>query len=465
MTGFQPLVDATDTPTRTLYAVAGGALDAWLVTRSEADRAWLSGVGFKGRPGQWAALPSEGDGGPSAFVFGMDEPARAADAGALPFALPEGRYRLAGPNAGDPGAASTIAFGWGLGAYRFERFKTGHGRLAAQLEWPEAANRAAVERDVTATVMVRDLVNAPANEMGPADLQRAAEQLAGEFEAKITVLIGEDLLTNNYPLVHAVGQASARAPRLIDMTWGDADAPKVTVVGKGVCFDSGGLDLKSAGGMALMKKDMGGGAHALGLARMIMSAGLPVRLRVLVPAVENAVSGNAFRPNDVFRSRKGTTVEIGNTDAEGRLILADALTEAADQEPALLVDFATLTGAARVALGPDLPAMFCNDEETAAGLLRSAEIRNDPVWRMPLWAPYRKRLSSSVADTSSTGSDRMAGSITAALFLDHFVPAGTPWVHLDVYAWNDSDAPGRPRGGEAMAMRAVFGLIEDRFGA
>lgn len=465
MTGVQSLVEAADAPTRSLYAVSSDDLSSWLAGRSEADRTWLSGVGFKGRPGQWAMLPGGSDGTPTACVFGVDNPVRAVDAGALPFALPEGRYRLVGPVAEQGEAAGTIAFGWGRGAYRFDRFKTGNGRGPAQLEWPAAAQRDAVQRDLTATLMVRDLVNTPANEMGPADLQLAAEQLAGEFEAKVSVLIGDDLLTNNYPLVHAVGRASSRAPRLIDITWGEADAPKVTVVGKGVCFDSGGLDLKSAGGMSLMKKDMGGGAHALGLARMIMSAGLPVRLRVLVPAVENAVSGNAFRPNDVFRSRKGTTVEIGNTDAEGRLILADALTEAADQEPALLVDFATLTGAARVALGPDLPAMYCNDEETASALLRSAQSRDDPVWRMPLWAPYRKRLSSSVADTSSTGSDRMAGSITAALFLQQFVPASTPWVHLDIYAWNDSEGPGRPRGGEATALRAVYGLIEDRFGA
>ncbi len=463
MTAHPALVDADETPACPLYAVSGDDLADWSATRSEAERAWLSAVDFKARPGQWALLPGDG-GAPAAGVFGVDPTLRAAHAAALPYALPEGRYRLEGSYAGSSDAAGIIAFGWGLGSYRFDRFKAGNGRVAAQLEWPAAAARAVVERDLSATFMVRDLVNAPANEMGPEELQRAAEQLAAEFDAKITVLIGEDLLTNNYPLVHAVGRASSRTPRLIDITWGDPDAPKVTVLGKGVCFDSGGLDLKSAAGMALMKKDMGGGAHALGLARMIMSAGLPVRLRVLVPAVENAVSGNAFRPHDVFRSRKGTTVEIGNTDAEGRLILADALTEAADQDPALLVDFATLTGAARVALGPDLPAMFCNDENTAGALLRSAETHDDPVWRMPLWAPYRKRLSSSVADTSSTGADRMGGAIMAALFLEQFVPARTPWVHLDVYAWNDSDTPGRPRGGEAMSMRAVFGLIEDRFG-
>jgi len=292
----------------------------------------------------------------------------------------------------------------------------------------------------------------------------AAARLAEEFGGRCSVVAGDELLRQNYPTIHAVGRAASRPPALADLRWGAADAPLVTLVGKGVCFDSGGLDLKPASGMKLMKKDMGGAATVLGLASALMSAGAPIRLRVLVPAVENAVAGNAFRPLDVIRTRSGKTVEIGNTDAEGRLILCDALAEAASEKPALLVDMATLTGAARVALGPDLPALFCNDDALAADLIRAGGAESDPLWRMPLFQPYRKMLDSKVADLNNVADWSYAGAIIAALYLAEFVPAGIPWAHLDVIAWNTSAKPGRPEGGEAMGLRALYAHIRQRFG-
>ena len=299
--------------------------------------------------------------------------------------------------------------------------------------------------------------------MGPAELAVAAEQLAGAFGADLRTVVGDDLLLYHYPAIHAVGRASSRPPRLIDLRWGSADAPKVTIVGKGVCFDTGGLDLKPSAGMRLMKKDMGGAAHALGLARMVMAAGLPVQLRVLIPAVDNAVSGNAFRPLDVVQMRKGLNVEIGNTDAEGRLVLADALADAVDERPALLIDFATLTGSARVALGAELPALFSNDDALANALVAAGNREADPMWRLPLWQPYAKQLNSPVADLNNIGENNFAGAILAALFLERFVDSEVPWAHIDLYAWNPSARPGRPKGGEAMTLRAAFAVIADRF--
>jgi leucyl aminopeptidase len=311
---------------------------------------------------------------------------------------------------------------------------------------------------------VRDLINTPAEEMGPAELALAAEQLAAEHGARCTVLVGDELLKNNYPMIHAVGRGSARAPRLIDIVWGDPKAPKLTLVGKGVCFDSGGLDLKTAQGMRMMKKDMGGSATVLGLASAIMDAGLPVRLRVLVPAVENFVSATSYRPLDVIRTRKGLTVEIGNTDAEGRLILCDALAEADSEHPALIIDMATLTGAARVALGPELPALFVNDDATATALLDAGSAENDPFWRMPLWKPYRKLIDSKVADLNNVSESGFAGAVIAALYLAEFVSPSTPWAHIDTYAWNATSRPGRPEGAEALGLRALYAAIQRRFG-
>ncbi|MEI8395279.1 MAG: leucyl aminopeptidase family protein [Rhodospirillaceae bacterium] len=379
----------------------------------------------------------------------------------LPTLLPPGSYRLDAELS--PVAADRAALGWALGSYTFTRYRKAEKTLPI-LVWPKGANRPNIERAAGAAYYVRDLINTPAGDMGPAELAESARILAEEFEAKLKLTVGAELLAQNYPAIHAVGRASPREPRLIDLSWGRRSDPKVTLVGKGVCFDTGGLDLKSSSTMLLMKKDMGGAAHVLGLARMIMMAGLPVRLRVLIPAVDNAVSGDALRPLDVIATRKGLSVEIGNTDAEGRLVLADALAEADRDKPEILIDFATLTGAARVALGPELPALFCNCDTLATELLKAAEETADPMWRLPLWQPYRSGLDSKVADLNNVASHGHAGAILAGLFLERFVSAETPWVHLDIMAWNGSAKPGRPEGGEAMGLRAVYALIEHRFG-
>lgn len=436
------------------------ALEGWLADQPESVRTWLRAVDFKAEPGTTAFLP--GPDGALARVLvgvsGLDDPWALAG---LPGSLPERSYRLDPEPA--PAEATRAALGWVLGTYSFGRYKAAV-RGFARLVWPAAADRAAVVRTASATFLVRDLINTPANDLGPAELAAAAAELAGEFGAGITVIVGDDLLARNYPAIHAVGRASARAPRLIDLRWGDPAHPRLTLVGKGVCFDTGGLDLKPSSGMLLMKKDMGGAAHVLGLARMVMMAELPVCLRVLIPAVENAVSGDAFRPLDVLRTRKGLTVEVGNTDAEGRLVLCDALAEADSERPDLIIDFATLTGAARVALGVELPALFCNHDDVAEALLAASAATADPLWRLPLWQPYRKQLDSKVADLSNVSSGPYAGAITAALFLEQFVSRSTPWVHLDVMAWNTSARPGRPEGGEALGLRAVFALLERRYG-
>jgi leucyl aminopeptidase len=378
--------------------------------------------------------------------------------GGLPFSLPDAVYRL--PDDLGSEAATAAALGWALGGYGFQRYKKPE-RGPARLALPRSADKAAVRRDAAAIFLVRDLVNTPAEDMGPAELAAAARAVARGGGAKCSVIVGDALLEANYPCIHAVGRASSRSPRLIDFRWGRR-GPKVTLVGKGVCFDSGGLDLKGANMMLLMKKDMGGAAHVLGLAQMIMAADLPLRLRVLIPAVENSVSANAYRPLDVIRSRKGLTVEIGNTDAEGRVILCDALAEAGTDKPDLLIDMATLTGAARVALGPELPALFCNDDTVAEAALRHGRRVDDPLWRLPLHKPYRRLIDSKIADINNAGDSPFAGAITAALFLADFVPEGSQWLHLDIMAWNSRVRPGRPEGGEAMAIRALYALIAER---
>jgi len=334
----------------------------------------------------------------------------------------------------------------------------------ARLVWPEGADRGLAERLANAVCLARDLINTPASDLGPAELADAAVTVAQNAGATHRVITGDALLAENYPTIHAVGRASSRQPRLVDIRWGEERAPKVTLVGKGVCFDSGGLDLKPASGMKMMKKDMGGAAIMLGLAQALIQGGLPVRLRVLLPLVENAVSGNAMRPLDIVKTRKGITVEIGNTDAEGRLILCDALAEACTEEPAMIVDAATLTGAARVALGPELPALFCNDDGLAAGLIAAGMAEDDPMWRMPLWRSYRKLLDSKAADINNVSDGPHAGAITAALYLQEFVEPGIPWAHLDVMAWNAKARPGRPEGAEAQTLRAVYAYIAGRFG-
>lgn len=452
-------VDGPDTVALTPVTKAG--LADWLAAQSPAVASWVKAVGFTGEAGSTVFLPGP-DGGVAHVLAGVSAIDDLWAFAGLPASLPAGSYRIDATL--DARAATRAALGWALGSYRFSRYKKPPEKGFANLVWPAAADRGEVERAATATWLVRDLVNTPACDMGPAELAQAAQDLAAEFDAAVEVIVGQDLLDRDYPAIHAVGRASPRAPRLIDLRWGNPQHPKVTIVGKGVCFDTGGLDLKPSSAMLIMKKDMGGAAHALALGRMIMMAGLPVRLRVLVPAVENVVSGDSFKPQDVLKTRKGLTVEVGNTDAEGRLILCDALAEADSEKPELLIDFATLTGAARVALGPDLPALMCNDDALANDLTEAGSAVDDPMWRLPLWAPYRKGLDSKVADINNVTTNGFAGAITAGLFLQEFVSKGTPWAHLDTYAWNGSARPGRPEGGEALGLRAAYAVIAKRFG-
>jgi leucyl aminopeptidase len=438
--------------------VTKDALESWLGRQPAPLAAWIRAADFKAEPGRHLLLPAP-EGGIAGVLLGVEPGDDIWSYGGLPMALPPGDYRL---ESATPAAAQAAALGWALGGYRFSRYKQPK-RAAARLVWPAGIDRAAVERAAAGTFLVRDLVNTPASDLGPAELAAAARKVGKAGGAKVTEIVGDALIAQGYPAIHAVGRASSRPPRLIDLRWGRR-GPRVTLVGKGVCFDSGGLDLKPASGMKLMKKDMGGAAHVLALAQMIMQAGLPLRLRVLVPAVENSVSGNAFRPLDVLATRKGLTVEVGNTDAEGRLILCDALAEADRERPDLLIDCATLTGAARVALGPDLPALFGNDDEAAQALLRHGLAVGDPLWRLPLHRGYRRQLDSPVADLNNAPDWPFAGSVIAALFLAEFVDARTPWLHLDMMAWNGSSRPGRPEGGEATGLRALYALIAERAG-
>lgn len=432
----------------------------WLDGQPQTLKAWVASLGFAAEPGS-LCLVANAKGRLQRVLLGLngdDDPWTFA---ALPAKLPPGAFRIEPPL--PPKAAGWAALSWMLGTYGFARYKARPERDWPRLVWPQAADRDAIVRAFEATVLVRDLITTPASDMGPEELAAAAQVVAGRHGAKVRVVVGDELVRENWPAVHVVGRASVRAPRVIDLRWGSEDAPKVTLVGKGVCFDSGGLDLKPSSNMKLMKKDMGGAATVLGLAHMIMAAGLKVRLRVLIPAVENSVAGNAMRPLDVIKTRKGLTVEVGNTDAEGRLILADALAEAAREKPKLVIDCATLTGAARSALGTDLPALFCNNERLAADILRHGESEADPLWRLPLHRPYRRMLDSKVADIASVSDSAYAGAITAALFLQEFVNGTTPWAHIDMMGWNTAPRPGRPEGGEAMAMRALFAVIAERF--
>ncbi len=423
-----------------------------------AAKRWLDASGFEPAPGRMALLPDDRQ-GLARVLVGVDPAQPLTALAALPQSLPPGRYRL--DEAGVAMDTSLAALGWALGAYRFERYRK-NDRTPAQLVLTRA-ELAALKPQVDAVGLVRDLVTTPTEDMGPAEIAQAIRSLARKHHGRVREWVGEDLLKDNFPTIHAVGRASHRPPRLVQMTWGKASDPKLVLIGKGVCFDTGGLDIKPSAGMRWMKKDMGGSAHAIALASLVMAAKLPVRLTLLVPTVENAVSGNAIRPGDVVRTRAGHTVEIDNTDAEGRLILCDALAYAGEQDPDLIVDFATLTGAARVALGPDLPALFANREPLALGVLQAADAVHDPLWRLPLWRPYRSMLASHVADFANAGG-RHAGAVTAALYLERFVPEATPWMHVDVYAWNDTSRPGRPAGGEAQGLRAFYAFLEKKYG-
>ena len=452
-------------PTQSAIPITFVAKETWpqvRATLSPAGAAFAENAGFDASPGQAQLLP-DAKGGLEGVLFGIENAsARDRDPflpGKLATALPPETFAFA--NA--PHDASLAALAFLLGLYRFTRYRE---NLKAQpsLVAPDGVDSTRIARIADAVAFGRDLVNTPANDLGPAALEREVLHLAERFAAEAQVFRGDELIARNLPLVHAVGRAAGEAPRLVDFAWGRSDAPKVTLVGKGVTFDTGGLDIKPASGMELMKKDMGGAAAALALAHMIMEARLDVRLRVIVPIVENSISAEAFRPGDVLKSRQGLTIEIGNTDAEGRLILADALALADEEAPELLFDFATLTGAARVALGPELPPYYCDDEALAADIARCAATTRDPVWRLPLWRPYDKMVAGKIADLTNAPGSPFAGSITAALFLQRFVANAKAWAHFDIYAWNPSARPHGPEGGEVQAARALFELVSERYG-
>ena len=454
----ETLIDMAPGDAVPLLRVAAADFAARLEEEPERTRTWVAAQGFRARPRTHCVVPSESGGIEKVFA-GLDESTELWEGARLGTELPAGTYAVEG-ECGEP---HLFALGWRLASYSFDRYRESEARPRPVLVAPEGCDAALARREADAIGLTRDLITTPAADMGPDALADAATELAEEFGAAIEVTVGDDLLRDNYPVIHAVGRAAEVAPRLIDLRWGDASHPKITLVGKGVCFDSGGLDIKPAGGMLLMKKDMGGAANVLGLARLIMSGGLKIRLRVLIPAVENSIAGNAMRPLDVLTSRSGRTIEVGNTDAEGRLVMQDALTEAASEKPEAILDFATLTGAARVALGLELPALFCNDEEMAAGILLHGNQAEDPLWRMPLFRPYRRQLDSSVADLNNVSRERTGGAITAALFLEEFVDPVTPWAHIDLMAYHSSSRPGRPEGGEALGIRAVHSWLRARY--
>jgi len=442
-----------------LHAVKAADLKRWLSARPKREAEWLKAAGFSAKEGELLLAPKP-DGKLAFAVLGLGDGRDALALAAFSERLPHGTYALA--DAPQEMGGNNAALAWILGTYKFTRYKK-NAKANPKLVLPKGADGAQVTRIAEAVFLGRDLVNTPSNDMGPEDLVGAARDLAKRHRAKFSVIVGDALLKANYPLVHAVGRASSRAPRLIDMTWGNPKAPKITLVGKGVCFDSGGLDLKTASGMLTMKKDMGGAATVLAIAHMVMDAKLPVRLRVLIPAVENSVSGSAYRPGDVLKSRKGLTVEIGNTDAEGRLVLADALAEADSESPELLIDIATLTGAARSATGMELPPFFTGDEKLANDLMHHANATQDYLWRLPLWRNYEDTIKSTIADLNNNPDYNLAGAITAALFLNRFVTRAKSWTHFDIPAWIDRPKPGRRKGAEVNTARAIYALLASRY--
>jgi len=462
MTDFAPLLLADrGQKARLIHLVDGDSFEAWATGRPPEDRALLLAHRFNGKAGfAFVLLPR----GSEFEVVSAVKDARSLSPwclAKLAESLPDGTYRLA---EGEPGKSS---LGWLLAQHRFDTYRSKNGEPdpgPRKLVTGEAARIDSTVRLAEATALVRDLVNTPAGDLGPAELERTVQDEANRLGAQVRVTSGDEL-ANGYPLIAAVGAAASpdRAPRLIELTWGKLEDPRIAIVGKGVCFDTGGLDLKPGSGMRIMKKDMGGAAHALALAGLIIAERLPVRLHLLIAAVENAVSGGAYRPGDIIKSRKGLFVEVDNTDAEGRLVLADALTRGAEDEPELMIDFATLTGAARVALGPDLPALFANADDLANAIESAASDVEDPVWHMPLWEPYDDNLKSDVADLANMANNSMAGAIYGGLFLNRFVPKEINWAHLDTWAWRDPGKPGRPKGGDALGLRAVFAMLRGRY--
>lgn len=449
----------SDEPAIALTPLTPEQLPEWLSQAPPSQASWVKANGFEARAGQICPLP-DSHGAIIRVLVAATSNWDPDVLGALAEQLAPGCYAI--DSDWNTARLQGALTGFALGAYRYSRYRKQAPRRA-RIRLPQGPAAATLTATVEAIYLARDLINTPTEDLPPESLADAAMELADRHGAHCTQIIGEDLLAENYPAIHAVGRASVHPPRLIDLRWGEPAAPRLSLVGKGVCFDSGGLDLKPAAGMRLMKKDMGGAAHALCLASMIMAAGLAVRLRVLIPAVENSVSANALRPGDVITSRQGLTIEVDNTDAEGRLVLADALTEACRDEPDLVLDFATLTGAARVAVGTEIAAMFCNDETLASGIEQSARDTSDPIWRMPLYRPYRKLIESKIANLANSAAVPYAGAITAALFLEHFVTARTPWAHFDVMAWNTGNRPGHPEGGEVLGVRALFEYLRQRY--
>ena len=432
-------------------------LSSWRKKQRKEIQHWISDTDFEALPGR-TCLISSSDGKLEKILVGVSNSTNMWDCGNLSQELPKGIYNFQHSNSKD---VEKWALGWVLGSYQFDQYKKSKSTKKARIILP---NSSTIERTVEAIFLTRDLINTPAEDMGPAHLANAARMLAKQHKARINIILGENLRKKNYPAIHAVGRAVKtpnQTPRLIDIKWGKINNPKLTLIGKGVCFDTGGLDIKTTSGMKLMKKDMGGAANILGLAHMIMSAKLPIRLRVLIPAVENNISGDALRPLDIITSRSGKTIEIGNTDAEGRVILADALTEACSDSPDFIIDFATLTGAARVALGPELPALFTNDDQFAETINKISNLEQDPLWRLPLWSDYKTMIRGAAADLTNAPEGGYGGAITAALFLQEFVKPKTKWAHIDLMAWNLTSKPGRPSGGEAMAIRSIFSALKD----
>ena len=441
-----------------LYPVNSVNFEQWLANLPGIQQKWLKASGFRGAAGELCSLP-DSNGELAGYAFGMSEKGWLNQMTSLPAKLAVGSYRLISDWSVEQRLQASL--GWGLACYQFELYcKPSKEKPSLLLDEDISTD---VQRLVSAQALVRDLVNTPTEDMGPAQLADTMQVEADQLDAEMSVVHGVDLLTKNFPAIHAVGRASDREPRLLKMEWGQEDHPLLVLCGKGVCFDTGGLNLKLGAGMALMKKDMGGAAHVLGLARLIIQTKLPVRLMVLIPAVENSVSGNAYRPGDVIATRKGLSVEIGNTDAEGRVVLADALTYACEFEPDLVIDFATLTGAARVALGTDLPPVFSNDISIAQEITAAGELEEDPLWVMPLYQPYKALLKSPIADLNNMASTPFGGCITAALFMEHFITEETDWVHIDTWAWNQGSRPGRPAGGEAIGLRATFRYLQNRY--
>jgi leucyl aminopeptidase len=458
LTDFAALLAPTDGQASIpLIPVTKAGLDGWLATQSERVRVAVAAQGFTAAADSVAILP--GDGPADWFVA-----AGVAEGPLGPWALataaeklPAGRYALAGE-------LGQAGLGWCLAQHKFSRYRRAEPKGARVLATTSLGGISAAASEAQAVALVRDLIDTPASDLGPADLAQAVIDTLRPLGADVQVTTGEALLQKNFPAIHAVGRAAEQAPRLIEAVWGDAAHPVLAIIGKGITFDSGGLNIKPGSGMAHMKKDMGGAAHALALARLVIQANLRVRLHLIIPAAENAIAGNAMRPGDIIATRAGKTVEITNTDAEGRLVLCDAIALASEKSPALIIDFATLTGAARVALGPQLPALFANDDALASELLAAGAQVGDPLWRLPLWAPYHDMLKSSLADMVNSADGGFAGAITAALFLEKFVPAGVPWAHFDTFAWNPASRPGRPKGGEALALRASWAVLRSRFG-